>query len=134
MNDKPFFDTNVLIYAVANDADRTPAALDWLSRGGTISVQVLNEFTNTARGKLNRPWEDVVAALDALRAICTECTPITEQTHHAAVALSRRHDFHIYDAFIVASALEAECTTLVTEDLRDGQIIESRLRIHNPFR
>ncbi len=134
MSDKLFFDTNVLIYAVAKDADRTPSALDWLSRGGSISVQVLNEFTNTARRKLNRPWEEVVAALDALRMLCTECASITERTHHVAVGLSRRYGFHLYDALIVASALEAKCTMLVTEDLQDEQIIDEQLTIRNPFR
>jgi predicted nucleic acid-binding protein len=134
MSDKLFFDTNVLIYAVTNDADRAPPALAWLSRGGTVSVQVLNEFTNTARRKLNLPWSEVVAGLDALRAICTECVPITEDTHHIAVDLSRRHGFHLYDALIVASALEAKCTTLVTEDLQDGRIIGNQLTIRNPFR
>jgi predicted nucleic acid-binding protein len=134
MSDKLFFDTNVLIYAVANDADRTPSALAWLSRGGSISVQVLNEFTNTARRKLNRPWDDVVAALEALRDICSECMSLTAQAHDLAVGLARQHGFNLYDALIVASALEANCTMLVTEDMHDGQLIEGRLVIHNPFR
>jgi predicted nucleic acid-binding protein len=134
MNDKLFFDTNILIYAVANDTDRTPPALAWLSRGGCISVQVLNEFANTARRKLNRPWEDVVAALETLRTICGECIPLTEQTHDVAVGLARRYGFHLYDASIAASALEAKCTMLVTEDMQHGQRIDDRLTIHNPFR
>lgn len=134
MSDKLFFDTNILIYAVANDRERTPSALRWLSRGGSISVQVLNEFTNTARRKLDRPWDDVLAALEALRTICSECMPITEQTHDMAVGLSRRLGYNIYDALTVASALEANCTLLVTEDMQDGQFIDDRLTIHNPFR
>lgn len=134
MSDKFFFDTNVLIYAIANDTERTPSALAWLSRGGTISVQVLNEFTNTARRKLNRPWDDVVAALDALRSVCNECVSVTEQTHNGAVGLSRRYGFNFYDALIVASALEAQCTMLVTEDMHDGQLVDDRLTVYNPFR
>ncbi|GAC1590823.1 MAG: PIN domain-containing protein [Candidatus Velthaea sp.] len=134
MSDKLFFDTNVLIYAVGSDELRKPLAVSWLSRGGNISVQVLNEFANTALRKLNRPWEDVVAALEALRIICHTCVSMTEKTHHAAVGLSRRHGFHLYDALIVASALEANCTTLVTEDMQHGQLIDGRLTIHNPFR
>lgn len=35
---------------------------------------------------------------------------------------------------MVASALEADCETLYTEDLQDGQLIEERLTIRNPFR
>jgi predicted nucleic acid-binding protein len=134
MNDKLFFDTNVLVYAVANDVVRTPVARSWLARGGSISVQVLNEFANTARRKLHRPWEDVIEAIGALRAICSECISITEQTHHRAVDLARGYGFGLYDALIVAAALEAKCTMLVTEDLQDGQVIASRLTVHNPFR
>jgi predicted nucleic acid-binding protein len=134
MSDKLFFDTNVLIYAVSNDADRKPSALAWLSRGGSISVQVLNEFTNTARRKLNRSWDDVVAALDTLRVICSECMSITEQTHDVAVGLARRHGFNLYDALIVASAIEAKCTMLVTVHMQDGQLIDGQLIIRNPFR
>jgi len=134
MSDKLFFDTNILIYAVANDMDRTPAAIAWLSRGGTVSAQVLNEFANTARRKFNRPWDDVIAALDSLRTICNECTSITEQTHRSAIDLARRHDFAFYDALIVASALEADCTLLITEDMQDGRVINDRVKIYNPFR
>ena len=134
MNDKLFFDTDVLIYAVAKDAMRTPPALAWLSRGGVISVQVLNEFADTARRKLHRPWDDVVTAIDVLRTMCSDCPSISEHTHRSALGLSRRYGFHLYDALIVASALEADCTMLVTEDMQDGQLIEDRLTIRNPFR
>jgi predicted nucleic acid-binding protein len=132
-DDKVFFDTNVLIYAVASDAVRTPAARSWIAKGGSISVQVLNEFANTARRKLRRPWEDVVDALAALRALSRECLSITEQTHDLAVGLARRYGFSFYDALIVASALEANCTTLLTEDMQAGQVIDGRLTVHNPF-
>jgi predicted nucleic acid-binding protein len=54
-------------------------------------------------------------------------------THDAALRIARRHGFHIYDALVVASALEANCDTLYTEDLQDGQLVEERLNIRNPF-
>jgi predicted nucleic acid-binding protein len=76
----------------------------------------------------------VIEAIEALRAICSECVSITEQTHHHAVDLARGHGFGLYDALIVAAALEAKCTILVTEDLQHGQVIANRLTVHNPFR
>jgi predicted nucleic acid-binding protein len=39
-----------------------------------------------------------------------------------------------YDAFIVAAAVEAGCETLWSEDMQDGQLIDGRVRISNPFR
>ena len=38
-----------------------------------------------------------------------------------------------YDSLVIAAALDAGCTRLYTEDLQDGQRIES-LTIENPFR
>jgi len=34
---------------------------------------------------------------------------------------------------VVAAALQAGCTTLYSEDLQDGQIIDQKLTIRNPF-
>jgi len=59
--------------------------------------------------------------------------PITEETHDAALRLAGQHGFHVYDALIVAAALEGDCTTLYSEDLESGQVIDGRLTIHNPF-
>ncbi len=39
----------------------------------------------------------------------------------------------IYDAFVVAAALDARCKTLYSEDFQDGQVIERNLTIRNPF-
>jgi predicted nucleic acid-binding protein len=40
----------------------------------------------------------------------------------------------MYDALLVASAIAADCETLYTKDLQDGQVIEARLTIRNPFK
>jgi predicted nucleic acid-binding protein len=41
--------------------------------------------------------------------------------------------YNIYDALVVAAALEAGCATLYSEDLHDGQAIDGQLTIRNPF-
>ena len=51
----PFFDTNILVYAFL-DVGKRARALDLIASGGTISAQVLNEFTNVARRKRQRDW------------------------------------------------------------------------------
>ena len=53
--------------------------------------------------------------------------------HEHALMIAERHGIRIYDALILASALGANCTTLYTEDLQDGQVIDRRLTIRNPF-
>lgn len=133
MSDRVFFDTNILVYAIGEHDDRTPVADELLAGGGFISVQVLNELAAVARRKLHMSWAEVTDALEAIRALCQPPLPVTADTHALALRLATQLDFHIYDALIVAAALEAGCATLYTEDLQSGQIIDGRLRIQNPF-
>lgn len=133
MRAKVFFDTNILIYAVAEDDPRSARAEQLLAAGGMLSVQILNEFVSVARRKILMPWGDLTAALDAFQVLCPSPLPITIETHQAALKIAQKHNYHIYDALVIAAALEAGCTTLYSEDFRDGQIIEGRLAIRNPF-
>jgi predicted nucleic acid-binding protein len=126
-----FFDTNVLVYSFL-DIEKRQRALETLSAGGIISVQVLNEFTNVARNKRGRSWQDIEAALSVIRLRFPEIVPITHETHATACTLARDHTLSFYDALIVASALEAGCDTLSSEDLQDGRSF-SGLKIVNPF-
>jgi predicted nucleic acid-binding protein len=49
MNGRPFFDTNVVLYAFRKDDPRSQVAESLLSGGGTLSVQILNEFVSVAQ-------------------------------------------------------------------------------------
>src|ERR1700687_4347943 len=80
MNDKPFFDTNVILYAFRQGDMRGQVAETLLAAGGTLSVQVLNEFVAVARRKFDKSWEEVRRALDILRVFCPEPVPLTVET------------------------------------------------------
>ena len=134
MIDKAFLDTNVLTYAIAREDPHRSRAEELLAAGGVISVQVLNEFVSVARRKLQMSWEEVAEALDAIRVLCPSPVPITLHTHEAALKIAQRYGFGIHDALIAAAALDAKCSTLYSEDLADGQVIDGALRIRNPFR
>ena len=127
---KAFFDTNILIYTATSDAKRQQAA-DCLSRGGVASVQVLNEFVHVAR-ELRHEWPQIELALGLFRTAFDDVLPITLNTHDAALALARDHGLAFYDALIVASAIEAGCDTLFTEDMQHDRTF-GRLAIVNPF-
>jgi predicted nucleic acid-binding protein len=133
MSGKAFFDTNVLIYAIAQNDPRGPRAEALLANGGLVGVQVLNEFVSVACRKLRMPWKDVIEALDAIRILCPSPAPITISTHETALRIAENHGYGIYDALIVAAALESGCATLYSEDLQDGQLINRKLTIRNPF-
>ena len=129
-----FLDSNVLLYALARDDHRATVAGRLLLEGGTISVQVLNKVANVARRKLKLSWAETSEALAALRILCAPPKSLTLATHETALALAERYQFSFYDALIVASALEAGCTTLLSEDLHDGLVVADRLTVQNPFR
>jgi predicted nucleic acid-binding protein len=48
-------------------------------------------------------------------------------------ALAAKYQLSVYDSMIVSAALIAGCTTLWTEDMHDGLLVEDRLRVVNPF-
>lgn len=128
---KPFLDTNLLVYAQTSDP-RSAAARQAILAGGVISVQVLNEFAAVLRRKFKRDWDEIEEAVTDVRTSLDPVRPVSIETHEAAVGLAKRHGFSFYDALIVASALEAKCDTLLTEDLQAGRNIQG-LTIVNPL-
>lgn len=127
-----FLDTNVLVYAFTTDR-RANRAEEILARGGTISVQVLNEFANVARRKLGMTWGEVASASGALQRLCGPVVGVDLDTHADALRLAERYGLSIFDASIVASALGTRCEILYTEDMQDGMLVDGRLRLMNPF-
>jgi predicted nucleic acid-binding protein len=132
MSDRSFFDTTILIYSVSEGDPRATVAEDLLAAGGHISVQVLNEFAAVARRKLNMSWEEIGDALTAFRTLCEPPSPLTVEIHDAGLAIAAQYGYHIYDSLILAAALDAECDTVYSEDMQDGQKIGA-LTIRNPF-
>ena len=130
---KAFFDTNILIYSVAEGDARSTQAEQLLASGGVLSVQALNEFTSVARRKMLMPWREVREALDAFGVLCPSPLPITVETHETALKIAEKHNYNIYDALVVSAALLAGCTILYSEDLDHGQTIGDQLTIQNPF-
>jgi predicted nucleic acid-binding protein len=131
---KVFFDTNVLIYALAQNDPRSAQAEALLAGGGTISVQVLNEFASVARRKIHMSWSEVTEALNAIQVLCPSPAPIGVETHESALDIAKKYGYEIYDALIAASALEAGCATLYSEDPQHRQVLEGRLTVRNPFK
>lgn len=128
-----FFDTNVLLYLLSAEPGRADRVEEALAAGGTISVQVLNEFTSVALRKLGMKVAEVREALAPIIDVC-QVIALTTQIHQRGLAVAERYRFSFYDALIVAAALESGCTTLFSEDLQDGQVIDRTLTVRNPFR
>lgn len=126
-----FLDTNVLVYAQGPGA-KGEVARRLILAGGVISVQVLNEFTAVLHRKFRLDWDVIAEAVADVRTTLDPVRPIDVSTHTDAVSLARSNGFSFYDSLIVASALEAGCDILLTEDLQAGRRIAG-LTVVNPF-
>ncbi|MBW8733302.1 MAG: PIN domain-containing protein [Asticcacaulis sp.] len=126
-----FFDTNVLLYILSQDVVKAGKAEALLKTGGIISVQVLNEATNALRRKQAVAWPDVTNVLSLFRSLL-EVVPVTTTIHDSGLALAQRYSLSVYDAMIVAAALDSGCETLWSEDMQSGLTV-GRLQIRNPF-
>jgi predicted nucleic acid-binding protein len=128
-----FFDSNVLVYLASGNAAKADLAEATLAEGGAITVQVLNEVANVARRKMQMSWADTHAFLSMLRDLLT-VHPLTLETHETGLDLAERYGLSTFDAMIAASALQAGCDTLWSEDMQHGMKLGKDLRIVNPFR
>jgi predicted nucleic acid-binding protein len=127
-----FIDTNVLVYLASDDNVKADQAEMLVAQGGIISVQVLNELANVARRKMRMSWRETRALLEPITEFL-EVRALTGDTHLSGLSLAERYELSVYDAMIVAAAIEADCETLWSEDLQHGLRIGS-LRVLNPFR
>jgi predicted nucleic acid-binding protein len=126
-----FFDTNILVYAQQADgkADRARALF---ADGGKLSVQVLNEFVAVSRRKQRRSWAEIAEAIDDVLTMVDPPLALTHDVHTVAREFAEEHRISFYDALIVASAIEAGCNILYSEDMQHGRSIGG-LAIVNPF-
>jgi predicted nucleic acid-binding protein len=127
-----FFDTNVLVYAFATHEPKRDIAQEVLASGGVISVQVVNEFANVLRKKQRQEWPRIEAALAVVERWFETIRPVTLETHRTALAFARFAGIGIYDALIVAAAIEAGCDRLYSEDLQHGRRFGDCVVV-NPF-
>jgi predicted nucleic acid-binding protein len=126
-----FVDTNVVLYLL-DDGPKADRAETILAQGPRISVQVLNEALVNCRRKSDMTWDETRAFLSGIQALCP-VEDLTPQTHEVGRALAERYGFDVYGAMIVSAALIAGCTTLYSEDMHDGLLVEDQLRLVNPF-
>ena len=130
---KIFIDSNVLLYLLSADSMKADTAEAILRTGGLISVQVLNEIANVALRKLDMSWAEINQFLAPVRSLYT-VQSLTVETHDRGREVAERYGLSVYDSMIVSAALLAGCTTLYSEDMQHGLLVDKQLRIANPFK
>lgn len=133
MSDKrTFIDSNIILYLYTENERRKKMVMSFLSSDYTISTQVVNENVNVCIRKLKLKKEEAYAhgknLLDSFNVV-----NLYSSTIKIAFRLSVKYGFGYWDSLIVAAALENDCEILLTEDMQDGQLIEGKLKIKNPF-
>ena len=133
---KVFFDTNVLAYACDRDyPDKRSIActlIEEQARHGNmvISTQVLHELYVTAIRKLSIRPIDAKSLVHSY--LMGQVVMIDPYDIVRAVDGNILWGVSFRDALIVAAAMKAECSVVLTEDLQHGRIIEN-VEIRNPF-
>ncbi|NPA39029.1 MAG: PIN domain-containing protein [Thermodesulfobacteria bacterium] len=136
MRDKIFVDSNILIYAISKNSKKCDIARQILIENADliiISSQVINEFINVCiKKKILSERLTFKYATDFMDVF--DFCIIEKKDIKLAMYIKERYRFSYWDSLIVASALENGCSVLYTEDMQDGQVIEKRLKIINPFK
>jgi predicted nucleic acid-binding protein len=127
-----FADSNVCLYILDKQSPKFDKAKSLLQLRPIISTQVVAENINVCLKKYKQPRAFALAHAHSLNEAC-EVIGITNQTLASALSIFEKYGYTIFDSLIIASALEAGCSTLNTEDLHHGQLINGKLKIINPF-
>jgi predicted nucleic acid-binding protein len=97
-----------------------------------LSTQVLGEFFHVLTKKGLQKKEDArLITVDLIANFSVFEVLLSSVTK--AMDISIRDGYSYWDSLVLAVALENNCSILYSEDMQDGQFIEGKLRLQNPF-
>ena len=129
-------DTNLLVYAIDSAAGiRHQLSCEIVQHAVRLdcwlTLQAVSEFYAAVRRKRIVPPADAVAqAIDWLELF--PCVAASSSAVRTALADAAAGRASYWDALLLATAREAGCVAVLTEDLADGAELGG-VRIHNPF-
>ena len=130
-------DTNILVYSVdRREGDKHQRAVDIVDRSVDLDCvltgQSIAEFVvvATSRRMLSKP--DAIAQARDWRLLFPVVTA-SASAFDAALGAFEAGRFGLWDALLLATAREAGCTTLLSEDMQDGAALDG-IAVRNPLR
>ncbi len=133
MKDRFFIDSNIVLYVLdMNDSKKKKIASALIDKLPFISPQVVFECLNVSLKKHKLEKYKALNFVNKLIA-ASFIHPETESVVRNALLLYGKYNLQPYDSKIVASALDAGCSILYSEDMHNGLVIENRLTVINPF-
>ena len=129
-----FFVELTLIYAFTDDEKvKQEMALNALENNiPVISAQIIKEFTNVAL-KHNLKTSIIENKLKEIMEVAEVIDEHSDCIFNA-LDIHERYKYSFYDSLVIATALYSNCKVLLSEDMQDGQIIDGKLKIINPFK
>ena len=135
---RTFIDTNIIIYAYdASSGSKHERAREilmelWNSGDGVLSTQVLQELFVCLTGKIAKPMgarqaREIISDLLKWDVVVNDGNSILN-----AIEIHLKYRYSFWDSMIISSAIRANATNLLSEDLSHGQRIQW-LKILNPF-
>jgi len=138
MIERIFVDSNVWVYLFAsNEESKNFVARSFIAENSlnhhilVISYQVLNEVAAVLKIKKKFSEEKIRFVIETMLDLCI-VQDFTKNVLLNASDLREKHKFSYWDSLIVATAAEAHCNILSSEDMQHGQTI-SGLIIQNIF-
>jgi len=99
-----------------------------------ISTQVLNELFNVLAIKLKLKTKEETREIIKDLISSFELAFLSGNLIIKAIDLSIKYQFRFYDSLMISIALQQQCNIFYSEDLQNGQVIENKLTIINPFK
>jgi len=127
-----FIDSNIILYLMDSNVHKRSTAQKLLQQTPFINSQVLTEVANVCRRRFNYSKEQILLLWNDLINDC-DFIDTSKVTFQKSMDLVRKYNLQIFDALIVCSALDANCSILYSEDMQHNMKIENKLKIVNPF-
>lgn len=129
-----FIDSNILLYAYSTTEVRKKEKVRSIFENEAVSVstQVINEFIWV----MHRKYHVDLTLLTTISSHIFDLfnvALVTRETITQALAIAKRYNYSYWDSLILSSALETTSAIIYTEDMQHGQIVNTNLKIINPF-
>jgi predicted nucleic acid-binding protein len=137
MSAEPFtLDTIILVYSVDQDAGHRHEIAKLILRRAMLlpcylTLQAISEFYAAATRNGKMPTADAARVATDMMAVF-QTVPASAAAIRAALATASAGRASYWDALLIATAGDAGCTTILTEDMADGSTLHG-VQILNPF-
>lgn len=129
-------DTNILIYAIdrysgAKHLTARQIVDEAARRSGLLTLQALGEFFHATTRKGLLPHSEAADYIDEWRTVFP-VVAADESALENAIDAVVDHGFSFWDAMLWATAREAGCTVILSEDMQHGRML-GEVEFVNPF-